>query len=118
MLFEKRRHQFQDIVSVRKLAELLTEMTWTLCTGWRLHAENQVLYVLNDSTSEDGAQEYAILASDGRQLETITFGWCNADEAETHIWEILNGSDMSDWLGRWPLLVEPSEEHTRCYHCA
>lgn len=58
----------------------LTGSTWTLCTGW----EHAGLWYLNDSTGEDGAQEYAVVYR-GVQIETITFGWDSEAEALRHI---------------------------------
>lgn len=48
------------------------------------------LFFLNDSFSEDGAQEYAVVRN-GRQIESITFSWCSRAEAHNHI----------DYLARW-----------------
>lgn len=51
---------------------MLLTHTWTLCTGFR--APNGDLW-LNDSLSEDGAQEYAVIRH-GRQIESVTVSWC------------------------------------------
>lgn len=51
--------------------ELLIEHTWTLCTAFLV---GETLTLPNDSTSPDGAQEYAVVR-DGRQIESLTVSW-------------------------------------------
>lgn len=78
------------IESAEDLAEKLTEHTWTLCTAFQ---HRDYLY-LNDSTSEDGAQEYAIVKnhkSTYRQIESITFGWCSREKALEYVNDISQG---------------------------
>ena len=47
---------------------------------------------LNVSTSEDGAQEFAVVKIPSAagapflQVESITFGWCSKDEPRTSLW--------------------------------
>lgn len=75
-----------------EFAEKLTEYIWTLCQGWR---RGDVIY-LNDSLSEDGASEWAIVlalnyrpayrgqccaALHGSQFESVTFGWMTTKAA-------------------------------------
>lgn len=74
-----------------ELSEKLTQHTWTTCTAFQ---RGPVLY-LNDSTSEDGAFECAMVRVDeqtadsfiGRQFESVTFGWCTPEKAENYIKE-------------------------------
>jgi hypothetical protein len=57
-----------------ELADKLAEHSWTLCTGFRCGD----VYWLNDATSEDGAQEYAIVrVADLVQIDSITASWCD-----------------------------------------
>ena len=56
MIHTKRRWYVSPVENTETLAEKLTQHSWTLCTGFAL----QGTLFLNDSTSEDGAQEYAI----------------------------------------------------------
>ena len=72
--------------SAEDLAEKLTEHTWTTCSAWSLGD----LLFLNDSTCEDGAQEYAVVRS-GKQIESITFGWCSYYKALEIICELESG---------------------------
>lgn len=66
------------------LAEHLTQHSWTLCTAFQ---RDRILY-LNDSLSEDGAGEWAMVRVnrlghdpayehdfEGTQFESVTFGW-------------------------------------------
>lgn len=98
MLHRSRRWSLTLVASSHELATKLTEHTWTTCTGFEC---NGWLF-LNDSTSADGAQEYAVVRrdSDGnaRQYESVTFGWMTRAQAER--W-------LSDWFsGNTPPLGE------------
>jgi hypothetical protein len=76
----------------------LTEHIWTTCTGFRC---NGYLW-LNDATSENGAQEYAVvLESDGRQVESVSASWCTADR----LLEIIRGIEAGEHeaFGTWRL---------------
>ena len=55
-----------------QLADRLAKYSWTLCSGFECLG---YLY-LNDSTSEDALQEYAVVRkSDLVQVESITVSW-------------------------------------------
>lgn len=114
MLHERRRFCVADVPSIEELARKLTQCTWTLCTGFRLAADGQVLLLLNDSTHEDGAQEYAVFREDGQQLESITFGWCDHASAEEHIRAVLAGQVVQ--MGHYELRIDPSDDHV-CHLC-
>ena len=92
-----------------ELAEKLTQYTWTLCTAWRLGD----LLFLNDSLREDGAGEWAVLR-DGRQIESITFGWCDRAQALQYITELVSGTLAGDY-GAVSLRFHPTSEC--CGHC-
>ena len=84
-MMHSRRWCVGAVRDAEELAHKLTESTWTLCTGFQLGE-----YVfLNDSTSEDGAQEYAVVkrlsATQWVQLESIIFGWCTLERALNHV---------------------------------
>ena len=115
MLHKKRVFGVGDIETIEELAEKLTGTTWTLCTGFRF----QGLLFLNDSFTEDSAQEYAVIReSDLCQLESITFGWCNKEKAISLIKKCL---DMTGdgFFGKLdlPLKIEPATQH-HCGLCA
>lgn len=71
-----------DDASIALLANKLANFDWCTCQGFRL---GDFLF-LNDATSEDGAQEYAVLRAspnaDGkhRQVESYTCSWMSADK--------------------------------------
>lgn len=78
MLHEDRTWRVVDEPDAARLAKQLTDMTWTGCTGFRRRG----LLYLNDSASGDVAQEYAVVRQDdGRQLESVTFGWMTRAQA-------------------------------------
>ena len=59
MMFEsKRNYNIKEytIDDIDLLAVDLVDTTWTLCQGFKINS----YYLLNDSTSADGAQEYAV----------------------------------------------------------
>lgn len=83
MIHNKRSFQLRNVETLDELARLLTEHTWTACTGFK-HAG---WLFLNDAFSGDGAQEYAVVR-DERQYESVTFSWMSTAAA-------------LDWLQRW-----------------
>lgn len=108
------------VASAEELARKLIETTWCCCTAFELDG-----YVwLNDSTSPDGAQEFAVVKKDGGngapvQIESITFGWCDEPKALEYIRGTLAGEDDQNSFRRQvaPVLQSP-EQHGRCPHCA
>lgn len=117
MWHDARYWQITDVADTDTLAEMLAYGgNWTLCSGFRLGG----YLFLNDSTSENGAQEYAIVReSDRRQVESITFGWCDRERARHHIEAMLAGEEC--WVDVPPLAadrLETPERHGRCPHCA
>jgi hypothetical protein len=107
------------IEAVEDLAIKLTQHTWTCCTAFELCG-----YVLvNDSTSADGAQEYAVLMrlADGtwRQIESITFGWCTTEKAADLLRRIIAGEfDDADYAVPVEPRLETPAEHGSCHLCA
>ena len=68
-------------------------MTWCGCDAFELSG----YLFLNDSTSADGAQEFAAMKREGTdgsmvQIESITFSWCNYDEALSIIQRVVANS--------------------------
>ena len=120
MMHTRRRFCAGDAASAEYLAEKLTDQTWTLCTAFRL---GRYLF-LNDSTSEDGAQEYAVVKTPAapsephRQVESITFGWCDYDKALGYIRKCLAGDYDSEAPALATLTVEEKATHGTCGRCA
>jgi hypothetical protein len=106
--------------SAEELARKLTETTWTCCTAFELGG-----YLwLNDATSPDGAQEFSVIKKVGPlgrpwQVESITFSWCDFDEAIAFVQRTLRGEDDdSEFAHEVSPVLETPAEHHRCRHCA
>ena len=84
--------------------------TRTLCTGFSV----QGLLFLNESFSEDGVQEYAVVR-DGQQIESMTVSWMSRAELHNTIDVLLQGSDVD--YGPVSPLIDEVEDH-RCPLCA
>jgi hypothetical protein len=108
------------VASAEELAEKLVNTTWCGCTGFEL---GDYLF-LNDSTSPDGAQEYAVVKKDGGQgkavqIESITFSWCHEPMALAYIRDTVAGRyDRRPFAREVQLVLESPEQHGRCLHCA
>ena len=107
------------VASAEDLARKLAETTWCGCTAFTLDG-----YLwLNDATSPDSAQEYAVLRRvDGGsylQIESITFSWCNVRETSQYIQRTLRGEDdRNEWARPVQPTLQTAAEHGRCPHCA
>ena len=121
MLHRKRTHRITVVETAEDLAEKLTEHSYCGCQGF----EHAGYLYLNDSTSGDGAQEYAIFRVDGRggQIESITFGWCNRAKGLEYIRRITSGEfdrgelAESTYGRESGFRLDRAERHT-CYLCA
>ena len=120
MLHHDRRWAVTPVATAEDLAHKLTEHTWTCCTAFQI---DDYLW-LNDATSPDGAQEYAAIKRVGPngqplQIESITFSWCDTNEALQHIERSLRGDDDgNDFAREVTPQLETQDEHGRCCHCA
>jgi hypothetical protein len=82
MFFEKRKYKVKKYDTVDALMDDFERcQTWCLCDGFKAEG----VLILNDSTCEDGAQEYAVIipAQDrktGTQIDSITASWCKPGE--------------------------------------
>jgi hypothetical protein len=110
MMHRDRVFSVAEVPSAEELAEKITGHTWTLCTGFRLGD----LFFLNDSFSEDGAQEYAVIRAD-RQIETITFSWTSQDRALELIEWLVDGGTTD--MGPLTPQIDDAQNH-RCLLCA
>lgn len=107
------------VASADDLARRLADTTWTCCSAFELGG-----YLwLNDATSADGAQEFAVIKKAGPlgrpwQVESITFSWCDFDTALRYIQQTLRGGDDNNDFAHEvsPILQSPSE-HGCCCHC-
>lgn len=84
----RRMYNIKPCTADDMMNDLTHTKTWTLCTGWRV---GDTLY-LNDSMSENGAQEYAVLRVQpgigclfAEQFESVTFSWMTLEEIKDFI---------------------------------
>ena len=118
MLHRNRIWTIADVTDAETLAAHLKEFTWCGCNGFRL---GDYVFV-NDATSPDGAQEYAVLKPQGAdyvQIESLTFSWMSRDQALDIIRRVAAGEfdDVSYEMIDGRRLQTPAE-HGRCGHCA
>lgn len=72
-----RQWRVEEGLGPLQVATRIASHSWCGCVGFLCEG---VLW-LNDSTGPDGAQEWAVVrASDGRQCESITTGWCDKEK--------------------------------------
>lgn len=82
MYHNNRRWCVQQVASADDLADKLLNYNWCGCCGFELDG---VLW-LNDSTSPDALQEFAVVQrpthdyKEYRQVESITVSWCNREQ--------------------------------------
>lgn len=120
MMHKKRTWSVSQVASVDELADKLVNHTWTTCSGFYVAGHSEY-YFLNDSTSEDGAAEFAVVRTDGgstfKQVESITFSWCTVEKAREYILRALAGEFDADGWNCGVLLIDASPQH-RCHACA
>ena len=83
MMHINRKFNVMKLESFKALAKILFNGTQCLCTGFQLG----YFIFLNDSTSEDGAQEYAVIKH-GVQIDSLTVSWM---ESERELSDSFNG---------------------------
>ncbi len=110
MIHKHRIFQVKEVTDIAALSETLTQYTWTLCTAFKLvpAPDAEPLLFLNDSFSENGAQEYAVVRG-GRQIESITFSWCSREQAYNSIAYLVRGG--SEEYGLVEMHLEPADTH-------
>ena len=119
MLHKKRIWSLTQIDSAEELAIKLFQVTWTGCQAFLL---NQFIFA-NDSTSADGAQEYAVLRPSSsseclEQIESITFSWCSESRSLELIRFILtDGCDLVAWCHLPRRQFQTAQEHGNCCLC-
>lgn len=112
MLHQHRCWQITDVDDADLLAEMLTERTWTMCTGFRYAG----LLFLNDSFGPDGAQEYAIVREgDSVQVESWTCSWMTSDRCAAMIRSLVAAGGVTQFQS--VVMVNPHPAGP-CPHCA
>lgn len=121
MMHKSRHWCMSPVTTAEDLARMLTEQTWTLCSGFHVLRHEEYVF-LNDATHEDGAGEFACCRKLGQdqylQVESITFSWCDEATALRFVRSTLAGEyDRSDFAHPLTLTVETPDQHGRCHLC-
>lgn len=111
MMHINRKFNVMKLESFKALAKILFNGTQCLCTGFQLG----YFIFLNDSFSEDGAQEYAVIKH-GVQIDSLTVSWM---ESERELIDSFNDlatipSPMVSEIENLKLDYEPGHS---CYLC-
>ena len=126
MMHTKRRWVLSSVATIEELARMLTQRTWTLCSGFYVEGHRDTIF-LNDATHEDGAAEFGIarLQRSGEwiQVESVTFSWTDEPKAAEFIRAGIAGEmDANDFARPIDLAgrLDTSEEHRKrhCHLCA
>ena len=91
------------------------------CQGFR----HRGYLLLNDATSEDGAQEFAaykeLQGGEVLQIESLTISWMDRDQIDRSIQELAEGNfdHVAKTLRSQPqrLQLQTPEEHGTCRFC-
>jgi len=115
MMHKKRTFSVAPVETAEELADKLTQYSWCLCNGFKLGE----LIFLNDSISENGAQEFGVVYQ-GKQIESITFGWCTTEKALEYIKEMQQQVEDKTFNAFTNVInkIEDSQDHKRCSYCA
>lgn len=121
MMYRTRRYLLTDVATAEELAEKLTRHTWCLCQAFALDGPAGRLIFANDSTSPDGAQEYAVLCVDvdgtRRQIESLTVSWCTEARLLAYIQQLQAGT-LGVPFRTITNVFEDHAAHGRCPACA
>jgi hypothetical protein len=106
MMHKTRRWVIAPIASIEELARMLTQRTWTLCSGFYVEAHPETIF-LNDATHEDGAAEFGAarrLGTEWIQVESITFSWIDEHKAAEYVRSAIAGKfDANDFARKLDL---------------
>jgi hypothetical protein len=123
MMHRNRRWCLSPAASIEDLARMLTQRTWTLCSGFYVEGHPEAIF-LNDATHEDGAAEFGAarrLGSEWIQVESITFSWLDEQGAAEYIRQAIAGEfDANDFARAINLegRLDDPKSHGRCHLCA
>ena len=114
MMHKSRRYVVRAMATLADTVAKLAHGNYCGCVGISF---NGTVY-LNDATSGDGVEEWAVFRN-GRQVESITFGWMSPAEIE----ETVRRMDAEPWdafKGRGSSLpqIQTRQEHGTCPCCA
>lgn len=108
-------HRTFCITAVPDLASLvdkLTTHTWTTCTGFAW----QNLLLLNDSLSENGAQEYTVIR-ETHDIENLTVSWMTTEDLTATLTKLSTCPDPRTY-GPLTNILETPAQHRHCRACA
>lgn len=108
MMHKQRPHKVCDVADLATLVDKLTQHTWTTCSAFSWRS----LTLLNDATSEDGAQEYAVVRA-GRQIESLTVSWMEPEKLRALLERLDQGEGGCD-LGPVAMVPHPEGYCARC----
>lgn len=123
MMHKTRRWVIAPVASIEELARMLTQRTWTLCSGFYVEGHLDTIF-LNDATHEDGAAEFGAarrLGSEWIQVESITFSWIDERKAAEYVRSAIAGEfDANDFARKIDLggRLDDPQTHGRCHLCA
>lgn len=109
MMHKTRTFSINKLDSFDELADQLLNYSFVLCQGFQV---GEYLF-LNDSSSEDGAQEFAVIHN-GFQVESLTVSWVKSKEEMLDLLAELPG-ELVLWDAK-DLELDYSPDHS-CYHC-
>lgn len=109
-MHRERRYKVVKVKTFEELANKLYEHTWTTCSAFECGS----LILANDSTSEDGAQEYVVIKG-GREIESLTVSWFSSVEKLEDILVRLSKNEEGYDYGGCELL---QHENGYCPRCA
>ena len=108
MLHAKRQHDVKEYADLGVMCDKLINHSWCLCAGFKWKS----ITLLNDSTSEDALQEYAVIKN-GRAIESLTVSWIKADKLAEYIQEYEANTHGADFGP-----VQPQSHPRDCDLCA
>jgi hypothetical protein len=123
MLHKTRHWTIVDVLTLEELAPTLHKHDWCCCNGFRY----KNLLFLNDATSGDGAQEYAVVRIEGDpptdsrvftgvQIESLTVSWYESTEKLLADFKKIESGELGQDYARVEVRTHPNSE--RCGHCA
>jgi hypothetical protein len=117
-MMHKRRWSVAQLENADALVHELKRCIWCLCAGFQV---GRYLF-LNDATSEDGAQEYAVLFDrhgDYLQIESITVSSTEPERLGEIVKQALAGMwDLHDFAQIVDVRIDSPQSHGRCHLCA
>ena len=112
MIHKHRTFCITPVPDLLTLVDKLTAHTWTTCTGFAW----QNLLLLNDSFSENGAQEYTVIR-DGYEIESLTVSWMTQETLTHTLIDLATDPDPRIY-GTLTNPLETPAQHRHCLACA